>query len=71
MANGMPWSQRNKMLAAGAKILEWEAVALAAGVHIAQMNIIIEPVEEGDPATDIIFEWNAEAAEYIMRTSGT
>ena len=40
-------------------------------MHIAQMNIRIEPTQAGDPFTDLVFEWSDEADEYTVRTAGT
>lgn len=67
---GMPWSQQAKLTQAGDVLSsQWEPAALGAGMHIDQMNIKISPPagQEGDPTTSVIFEWNVEANEYVVR----
>jgi hypothetical protein len=70
---GMPWSQQAKLKSAGdALATSFEPAAQSAGMHIAQMNIRIDPPagQEGDPSTMAIFEWDEPSGEYLMRISG-
>lgn len=67
---GMPWSQRNKLITAGTTLAGWQADAISAGMHIDQMNIRIDPTEEGDPGSTIVFVWDTEAEEFLVDTAG-
>jgi hypothetical protein len=69
MAQGMRWSQRDKMLLAGEAVQGWETLAQANGAHISQVNFVIDPAQEGDSPTAVIFEWDDATGEYLMRTS--
>lgn len=70
MARGILWSQHSKLVIAGNAINGWQDAAIAAGMHIDQLNIRIHGINDGDPAANVVFEWDEGAGEYVMRTGG-
>lgn len=67
---GLLWSQQEKLAAAVTALQDWEAKAQSVGVHVSQINLDLLPDAEGGPVSRVIFEWDTEAGEYSMRTTG-
>lgn len=66
---GILWSQQEKLAQAVTALQAWEADAATLGVHVAQVNLELLNTEPDKPNSTVIFEWDADAGEYAMRTT--